>query len=302
MEQPIATLTDPSRVQSGLLPRILDLIRADAPAPGARLSELRLAELLQVSRTPVRAALCYLARHGVVHRAARGFTIAAPEAADRMRNALAAGTPDEATRLTERLVADRQADTLPAEVSESDLMRRYQTGRGPVQRALTQLAGLGAVERKVGHGWTFLPTRDSPAARRESLRWRMLVEPGALLEPGYRLDPAWVASIGERHARMLATPWDGSASIAFYEMNAAYHEGLAAGSGNRHLLLAVQQQNSLRRLSNYRWGFASDPDAARRRVRESCQEHLTILSHAAAGDSEVAAALMRRHIARVMVL
>ena len=227
----------------------------------------------------------------------------APEEAERLRGELAAvAAPDEVVGLAQRLAADRRAGTLPAEVSERDLMRRYGVGRGAVQRALARLAGLGAAERKVGHGWAFPATLDDPAARRESLRWRMLVEPGALLEPGHHLDPAWVATTRERHERMLATPWDATASVTFFEMNAAFHEGLAAGSGNRHVLLAVQQQNGLRRLANYRWGFSRDADAVGRRVRESCEEHLAILRHAAAGDAEVAAALMRRHIARVMAL
>ena len=45
-------------------------------------------------------------------------------------------------------------------------------------------------------------------------------------------------------------PWSDTASIALYEMNAAFHEGLAAASGNRYLLVAVQQQNRLRRFSS----------------------------------------------------
>lgn len=108
---------DPSRLQSGLLPRILELMRADAAPPGSRISELRLARTLQVSRTPVRAALGHLARQGVVQRAARGFVTGAPDLAGRLREVLGEAAPDEATALMRRLLADRRAALLPAAVS-----------------------------------------------------------------------------------------------------------------------------------------------------------------------------------------
>lgn len=290
----------PSRLQSGLLRRILELMRADAAPPGSRISELRLARTLQVSRTPVRAALGHLAQRGVVHRAARGFVTGTPEAAGQLREVLGA-TPDEALDLMRRLASDRRAGLVPPEVSEADLERRYRPGRTVLHRALARLAGLGVVERKAGHGWTFAPMLDRQG-REESLRWRMLVECGALLEPGFRLDPAWIAAMRERHERVLRSPWDAGASIPFLEMNAGFHEGLAAGAGNRHVLLAVQQQNSLRRLVNYDWGFDAEQATAARRVRESTEEHLAILAHAEAGEAEVASALMRRHLARVLAM
>lgn len=168
-----------------------------------------------------------------------------------------------------------------------------------LQRTLGHLARLGLVERRPGHGWAFAPTLDREG-RHEGLRFRMLVECGALLEPGFRLVPAWVQDMRERHEHVLGSAWDGRASVAFFEMNAAFHEGLAAGAGNRHVLLAVQQQNSLRRLANYGWGFDAGQDGVARRVREITEEHLTILAHAAAGEAEVAAALMRRHLTRVL--
>jgi DNA-binding GntR family transcriptional regulator len=73
-------------------------------------------------------------------------------------------------------------------------------------------------------------------------------------------------------------------------MNAAYHEGLAAASGNRFLLVAVQQQNRLRRFANYDWTFGHE------RVLVNCREHLAILDRLEAGEREAAAALLRRHL------
>ncbi len=287
-----------SRLHVVLLPRIVALIRDDRLAEGARLTEAGLAARLQVSRTPVRAALALLARRGVVRQTASGFVVAD---AGRAGAEAAAGDPGE-TALSLRMAQDRMSGSLPEVVSETDLMRRYAAGRATVQRTLTQLAGLGVVERKAGHGWRFCPAILDPAARAESYRWRMIIEPAALLEPSFRLDPAWTAATRAAHEQMMRAPWRETASAAFFEMNAAFHEGLAAGAGNRYLLLAVQQQNQMRRLSNYDWSSVRDPAVVRQRVQDNCREHLAILARAEAGDMAGAAALMRTHLAAASLL
>jgi DNA-binding GntR family transcriptional regulator len=169
-------------------------------------------------------------------------------------------------------------------------MQRYDATRPIVQRVLTRLAEVAAVQRKPGHGWRFQPTLADTQARDESYRYRLLIEPAGLLEPGFRLDPAWAAEMRRRHQEMLAMPWSDTVSIALYEMNAAFHEGLAAASGNRYLLVAVQQQNRLRRFGNYDWTFGHE------RVIVNCREHLAILDQLEAGQNEAAAALLRRHL------
>jgi DNA-binding GntR family transcriptional regulator len=89
---------------------------------------------------------------------------------------------------------------------------------------------------------------------------------------------------------MLATAWRETMSIALYEMNAQFHEGLVAGSHNRYLLVAIQQQNRLRRFANYDWTFGHE------RVVVNCREHLEMLDRLENGDQEAAAALMRKHL------
>jgi DNA-binding GntR family transcriptional regulator len=146
------------------------------------------------------------------------------------------------------------------------------------------------VQRKPGHGWRFQPIIADAQARDESYRYRMLIEPAGLLEPSFRLDPAWASVMRRRHQEMLAMPWSETASIALYEMNAAFHEGLAAASGNRYLLVAVQQQNRLRRFANYDWTFGYE------RVVVNCREHLAILDRLEAGENAAAAELLREHL------
>jgi DNA-binding GntR family transcriptional regulator len=279
----------PSRLQRELSAGIMELIHGERLAPGTRLAEVALAERLQVSRTPVRAALKLLATRKLVHAgASRGYFVA--DGAPAPRRTPRKPAPDDTDRLFLAIARDRRAGRLPDEVSERDLMQRYDATRPIVQRVLTRLAEVAAVQRKPGHGWRFQPIIADAQARDESYRYRMLIEPAGLLEPGFRLDPTWAADIRRRHQDMLAMPWSETVSIALYEMNAAFHEGLAAASGNRYLLVAVQQQNRLRRFANYDWTFGHE------RVVVNCREHLAILDQLEAGQHEAAAALLRRHL------
>lgn len=290
MKQKIHTRST-SRLQRGLLPRIVDLLRADGLVAGDRVTELALTERLQVSRTPVRAALAHLASLGVLRqRATGGYELArVPAAGEDLGVAVDADADD---RLSLLIARDRMDGSLPTEVSEADLMRRYGVSRTMIQRILGQLAEVALVERKPGHGWIFQQTLVDRAARQESYRFRLLIEPAALLEPGFRLDPAWIADMRRRHRGFLDEPWRETKSIALFETNAAFHEGLAAASGNRYFAAAVQQQNRLRRFSNYDWVYGH------RRVLVSCSEHLEILDRLEAGDHAIAAALLRRHLER----
>jgi DNA-binding GntR family transcriptional regulator len=63
-----------------------------------------------------------------------------------------------------------------------------------------------------------------------------------------------------------------------------------AGAHNRYLLVAIQQQNRLRRFSNYDWTFGHA------RAVVSCREHLAILDRLEAGKRDAAVTLMRRHL------
>jgi DNA-binding GntR family transcriptional regulator len=279
----------PSRLQRQLSADILELIRAEQRAPGTRLAEVALAERLQVSRTPVRAALKLLAQRKLVRQGAqRGYFVAS--SASSRRAAPAKPVPADSDRLFIAIARDRRAGRLPEEVSERDLMQRYGASRPVVQRVLTRLSEVAAVARKPGHGWRFESSISDAAARAESYRFRLLIEPAAIMEPGFTLDPAWVAEMRRQHQEMLAKPWSETASIALYEMNAAFHEGLASASGNRYFLVTIQQQNRLRRFGNYDWTFGYE------RVVTNCREHLAILDHLEAGERVDAAMLLRRHL------
>ncbi|MDQ8729257.1 FCD domain-containing protein [Bradyrhizobium sp. LHD-71] len=279
----------PSPLQHELSARILDFISKEKLEPGTRLGEVALAERLHVSRTPVRAALRLLGHRGLIRPGERrGYFVANGAPAE--HKVARRPTVTDVDRLFLAIARDRRAGKLPLDVSERDLMQRYAATRPIVQRVLTRLSEVAAVQRKPGHGWRFLPTISDPQARAESYRYRLLIEPAALLEPGFHCDPAWIAEMRRQHEEMMAMPWSDTASIALYEMNATFHEGLAAASGNRYLLVAVQQQNRLRRFGNYDWTFGHE------RVVTNCREHLEILKQIEAKNQATAARLMRRHL------
>lgn len=284
-----------SKLQRDLLPRIVDLVLADGLAVGDRVTELALTDRLQVSRTPVRAALAHLASLGVMCvRPTGGYELArVPEPGEDFGLAVDEAADD---RVSLQIAHDRMDGSLPTTVSEADLMRRYGVSRAMIQRILGKLSEVGLVERKPGHGWVFQPTLQDQSARAESYRFRLLIEPAALLEPGFRLDAAWIAEMRDRHEEMLLARWDETRAITLFEINAAFHEGLAAASGNRYFATAIQQQNRLRRFSQYNWIHGHE------RVVVSCSEHLEILDRLESGDREVAVALLRRHLQRASAL
>lgn len=274
-----------TRLQQELVDRIIALIHEDNTALGSRVNENRLAERLAVSRSPVRAALNHLVSQGVLtFQPNRGMLLAARPGKP-MPNP--PGRPED--ELLVLIARDRRQGILGEDISENDLIRRYAVPRPVIRGALTTLASLGIVERKSGYGWRLLGHWDE-AARHESYAFRSLIEPAAIMAPCFSLSGEWIASMRARHSAILAAPWSDTTSIAFFDMNADFHEGLAQGSGNRHFHAAIRRQNQLRRFSNYYWAHGFE------RVRANHAEHMEILDRIEAGQLDVAAALMRLHL------
>lgn len=276
-----------SRLQHELMVSIVQLVHEDGLAIGDRLNEVHLARRLNVSRTPVRAAIEQLVAEGYVARE--------PNMGPHLLAIPPLPEPDEGNGeplddLLMRIAADRRAAILQPEISETELMRIYGLSRRTVRHALERLSGLDVIERKPGYGWKFINQPQDKVAHGESYRYRMVIEIAAITDPDYTLDPAWAADIRKRHEAFLAAPADQFSSVDFFEMNAAFHEGVCAGSGNRFFLDGIRRQNQLRRLSNYDWRYGAE------RVAVNSREHLAILDRLELGDREIAAILMRRHL------
>ena len=78
--------------------------------------------------------------------------------------------------------------------------------------------------------------------------------------------------------------------MAVLGMNAGFPECVAAASGNRLFQRDIRRQNRRGRLANYDWKYG------RERMEVNCREHLEMLDRMQAGDQELAALLMLRHL------
>lgn len=276
---------DPSKLQRQLARQIARYINTNRLTPGTPMTEVALADIFKVSRTPIRSALSLLARQGVVAPSERrGFVVGEPAAA------VKAEEEDDEEALYLRIAADHVGGEIAEHFSETDLLRRYGIGRSLLNRVLQSMTRDFVIERGQGHGWRFAPVFKSAEADAESYRFRRVIEPASVREPGYVLDKERAERSRRGHEEILATPRNRLSQLRFFNVNAEFHELVVAGSGNGFFVQAIQQQNRLRRLLNLQWPYGDQ------RIVDSCVEHMSVLSALEEGDNEWAAALMRHHL------
>ncbi len=282
----------PTATASGrrLANQILDLIREARFEPGHHLREQQLADMLGVSRTPVRAALKLLAELGIIAaRRNQGFFL--QKGFDELQR-ISIDIPASSDQdLYEQLVKDRIAGKLPDSLTQIEIAQRYDADRGVLARTLLRLSEDGLIARNKGHGWSFLPTLNTDVALSNGYGFRLMIEPAALLAEGFHADKRALKRLRLQHLYLLSHP-DILAvdSRQIFETDARFHEMLAECSGNVFVLQSIQQQNRLRRLLE----FGSYTNKAR--VKEWCEEHVAIIDAVMAGQREQAAEMMRRHL------
>jgi DNA-binding GntR family transcriptional regulator len=272
--------------------QILAVARRDGLKPGDRLVEQRLAESLGLSRGPVRSGLAALARSGLASAAPqRGYVLADGAESAVLASALTAAAGGE--RHYRAIADDRLDGRLPATVTEAELMRRYGLKRPDLLRLLDRIAAEGWVERLPGYGWRFAEILTSAASYAQSARFRAVIEPAAILEPGFRLAPEVIERLREQQQRVLA---GGPATLTIgeiFQFGCELHEEIARGASNPFFVEALRRVNAIRRLFTYR--LLTDHDRIARHIRD----HLRLLDLIAAGCTADAAALMRRHLRQV---
>ncbi len=279
-----------SRFHADLARQILGLARERKLGAGHQLKEQWLAEELGVSRSPVRAALRLLAARGMV-RSVPNQGCFLTDAADGRDPEDWDIPPTGEERLHLAIIRDRFARRLDQRINVTELVRRYGVTRSMVGRVLSRLADEGLVEREPGRPWSFVPSLDEPAIYEDSYRFRILVEPEAILGPGFRPDPVQIERLRRVHVDLLDGPVHTAPFQRLVDADADFHQTIAGFSGNRFIIQAIQQQTRLRRFVEYQFG------ADRDRMAESCREHMAILDALGAGDLRAAAELMREHIA-----
>ena len=281
--------TEPTGLAGQLALRLLEHIRRSNLAVGAHVTEQQIADAFNVSRSPVRRALAMLAAKGFLEfERNRGYFVKRIPG-----RTVIAGLREPTSAAEERylrIADDRLAGRLADHVTESALMARYEIPRRELQRILQRMENEGWIERKPGHGWMFSALANSVEAHAQSYRFRMLFEPAALLEPGFRLDTAELARVRADQQMLLDGGVHRVSRSRLFEMGSDFHETLMGFSQNRFIVDAIRRVNASRRLLEYRAHFD------RERFRGQCREHLYLLDLLEQGSREDAARFLRKHL------
>ncbi len=256
---------------------------------GQHVGAQQVANRYGVSRTPVREALEKLHESGVlVRKENRGYFVAdkLPELASENLVGIAREDVDH----YQQLANDWLTNELPEDVTEQFLRQRYSWTKTQVAEHLVRAAREGWAERKEGYGWRFLPVAKTPKAFDEIYRFRMAIEPVAMLEPSFEIN----RSILEEQRRIQENMLDSEISQApgegLLNNGSLFHEEIMKMSGNPFFLMALQRVNKMRRLMEYRAEINRD------RLVEQCSEHLEILTLLERGEVVDASYLMRQHL------
>ncbi len=280
-----------SDLQLTLARKIINLVSEEAYPVDTHIREVDLTERFSVSRTPVRAALNYLADCGIVEkRTNRGyFLIVETGKYSELPMHLPQKNDD---KICETIARDWFEGHITEQVSETEIRRRYELGRLTASKILQKMAEEGIMSRLPGYGWRFEPTLNTAAAHDESYDFRILTEPSAILMPTFRPAKGAIKNLRARHEAVLnskRTKWN----ISFlFSIDVDFHNFIAECSGNRFIISAIARQNRLRRLVEY----VSLIDKGR--WHASCREHLDILDAIQGGKIKTAARLMARHLTK----
>jgi DNA-binding GntR family transcriptional regulator len=273
--------------------RLVELIHADALEAGAHLPAQKLADRLRVSRSPVNEALALLHEKGIVSRERdRGYFLAKPIANPDLaiRHRLKLTEHDTVGAAYFRIADDRLRGKLPDEFSEAMLKSRYGLTSAQLSDVLARIANEGWAEKKPGYGWAFSPMLTTPDSLEQSYRLRIALEPAALLEPGYRLDPAAIERCRAAEQHLLDGGIETDSADAIHARGVRFHETIVGGSGNPFFIDTLKRINRVRRLLAYR----SMRD--RKRYRLHCNQHLEILKLLERERNGDAAAALRTHL------
>ncbi len=275
-------------LSSQLVRDILQHIHVNALEAGTRLPERGLAEALRVSRSPVRAALQQMAQQALIERHPDGGFVVGTRSHE--QPVLPEDTESPMERIYLQIAQDRLAGLLPDRITENELMRRYGVTRSQLSDILRRIAHEGWIERLPGHGWVFIEAMTSPDAYAQGYRFRLLIEPAGILEPGFELDAPRLLQCREEQ-RVLAEGMVNTVSPAqIFDANTRLHETIAACSGNSFILDSLRRLNRIRRLMEYQ--KAVDREQALRR----CKEHLVLIDLLLQRRTEEAAEFMRLHL------
>ena len=280
----------PTPLTRRLAARIVDYIREERVPAGSRLVERTLAEHLNVSRSPVRTALRLLADDGIVGVAEKGgYTVLRTDLGD-----VEAGEDvDEALYL--RIAADRLDGVLPDRITENRLSRDYDLTPAQLARILRRINAEGWIERLPGYGWQFQTTLTSLQSYQDSYRFRLVIEPAAILEPTFVLDRPAIEKVRAQQQELVDGAIRTVSGAELFDLNSGFHEAVIECSRNTFFIDSLRRIDRLRRLIEYRRALPRDRGVIR------CQEHVDLADLLLADRRAEASEYLRRHLSTVGV-
>ncbi|MHA6833969.1 GntR family transcriptional regulator [Ralstonia pseudosolanacearum] len=268
--------------------RLVQVLKDRKIEVGSHLPERIFCEALEVSRTPVRRAFELLAKQGILtNEPGRGYFLLQAPAELVGNEAEPSSNVDE---LYLQLAEDLLVGTVGSEFSERALLMRYGAGRGLLKQVLARMFREGLLERKTGRGWRVTPFLSNADAHNASYRFRMAIEPAAILEPTFRLDKPALAKARAKQEAMLAGEIFTLTRAELFEIGSQFHETIIRCSRNPNFIDALVRQNQQRRLIEYK------ANTDRQRLIQQCEEHLKLLDLLEHGQREEAAAFLRQHL------
>ncbi|MGF0540022.1 GntR family transcriptional regulator [Agrobacterium sp. ES01] len=279
----------PNRRHVELAQKILELAIERGMAPGERLAEQALANLCNVSRTPVRKALQLLADKGmVVADTEGGYRFAAdPVMAARLDSEFSGSDEDD---LHGAILRDLAAGRLADSQTVAALQRRYEATRQTVQNALMKLSEDNLAERGAGQQWTLKQFAIGADAAAKSFEFRLASEPLALTMPDFKRDATAIMSLRQSMLMLKGMDEISFDRRLFERTDMDFHLLIARCCGNPFMAETLT--------SHHRRRFALPQTAhvGTFRLMQSNDEHLLILQQIERGQMALAADLMRVHL------
>jgi len=274
-----------------LAQNVLAYIQERGMRRGDHLPEQLFSEHCGVSRTPIRSAFKILFENDILTwREEEGYFLNVDDASVLSQTLHRLGEGEQS--LAQRILADRSQRRIDDVQSVSSLARRYNVSRHSVLNSLKILSQDGIVNQLPGRSWAFHPLLDTQGAVEQSLRFRMALEPQAILEPGFNFDRKKGGVIRRRMQELLQRG-DGEINAnVFLNLDTDFHSFVGECSANRFLRSALTTHQRLRHATQRNFSI---PEF---RLRQSLEEHIEILDSLQTGQLELAADLMLIHLRR----
>ena len=279
--------------ESSISKQIVELVKNQSWETGTHLPAQLLADRLRVSRQPINTALAMLHEKGLLTRERnKGYFVGEgfSQGVSDIMQALGIEETTVTTAVYFRIADDLLKGELPQEFSELLIKTRYNLTASQLNAVLSRIAKEGWAERKPGYGWAFSSMLLTPDSLLQSYRLRLALEPAALLEPGFKLDPQVLEQLRTTERHLLAGGIETATADELHDRGVRFHESLVEASGNAFFIDTIKRVNRVRRLLSYRSMRQRD------RYPEHCRQHLHVLDLLVKERNDEASEFMKEHL------